>query len=627
MKKTIQKKINRKNTKRILALILALSLLPWSDYASITAYAMKISEQTQELAETVKTEKTEEKEKNSESSSDAAKETVSNSKNENKTEESTERTTDDMAALETEGISEAETEDITESTEQNTESTTKSEAENTTEKSTEATTAVTVSAIEATTATESATEAETRPYKKTVLKNADKLEITEDTQLEKDITVESLAITSGILRLNGYTLTVNKGVSIEGGTLFVDGGELIIGEALHISGNTDNTALRMADENDSIIVNGDFIYEGQQKADVTAGTLILCSDITYAGNAGEKFTGNHTTIFAGKEAQKAHGTESFELNNVIFKNNEVTGLDAFVIKGCVDDCDQTIQGRINAGSGISYADGVYHGDVIYKESTYTQKDTVCIEGNVTFERVDTYYSYGEYTYLDVNGDFEWSIEPNHTAESNLIRVAGNVLLKKYGSYEKDTRCIFKIYMILDGNTYQEAVGTGSCYIGNSWINIKSENHSLDGVRIKGFTGNYNYIAADKDCIIAIDDYIPGRNGWILREDEIFDGDLVICAGGLDLNGHSLTVNGNLIIMDGWLSTNKGHLTVNGDVCVEKVKTSGERIKGNGKIYVNCENALMDINGNLCIRSKQSQDFSVGTVQISGDIVFYCSDER
>ena len=150
------------------------------------------------------------------------------------------------------------------------------------------------------------------------------LKIANNWTLSYDVEVESLALSAGTIDLNGYTLTVTKGVTVSGGTLNLNGGtlnitgklqqtggivkvnegKLLIGSDYSLSGY--NSTLQMTNDEDYVLVNGNFTtatgtnHTGQ----LTAGTLEIKENFTQSGAYYNFRTSNsHKVILSGTNVQ------------------------------------------------------------------------------------------------------------------------------------------------------------------------------------------------------------------------------------------------------------------------------------------------------------------------------------
>ncbi|MBP5222734.1 MAG: hypothetical protein J6Z35_06190, partial [Lachnospiraceae bacterium] len=117
----------------------------------------------------------------------------------------------------------------------------------------------------------------------------------------------------------------------------------------------------------------------------------------------------------------------------------------------------------------------------------------------------------------------------------------------------------------------------------------------------------------------------GIKGWTLEEDEVYEGDLILGGGTLDLSGHQLTVTGDLIHSFGKIVFNGGCLTVEGDYQLQFFKElDGERRYscGTGVLVMNREEDKLLINKDCFIESNSfnsGYDMNCGSIEILGDL--------
>ncbi|MDE6761667.1 MAG: PEGA domain-containing protein [Lachnospiraceae bacterium] len=116
----------------------------------------------------------------------------------------------------------------------------------------------------------------------------------------------------------------------------------------------------------------------------------------------------------------------------------------------------------------------------------------------------------------------------------------------------------------------------------------------------------------------------GIEGYTLEQDMVYDEDLILAGGTLDLNGHTLTVNGDFYAEGGTLCINGGHLIVTGDLnCAYRDWTTGEvqLERSNIDIIMEQENDRITIGGDwyAIFITHSLKNMTKGTVSLSGNM--------
>ncbi|MBR4628097.1 MAG: hypothetical protein IKO47_10435 [Ruminococcus sp.] len=135
------------------------------------------------------------------------------------------------------------------------------------------------------------------------------------------------------LSLNGHSLSIDGDIIHSGGTLNIDNGKLsITGDYMALS-NYDSAVkrpsdgfIKMENENDYMLVEGNFLTIAKKTSPMTAGVLEIKGDLTQkADGSAAAFapSGTHTTILSGEKKQtisfESYG-ESF-LNYIVMTQN------------------------------------------------------------------------------------------------------------------------------------------------------------------------------------------------------------------------------------------------------------------------------------------------------------------
>ncbi len=262
----------------------------------------------------------------------------------------------------------------------------------------------------------------------------------------------------------------------------------------------------------------------------------------------------------------------------------------------------TVKGNLILSGGSLF---VNNGQLFINGDFRIQNETVLSDGSKAYN-----YSYGVLKMLNrndniiVNGDFVSDTYGACLYKSGTMEIKGH-FTQLNGTFmsEEDHK------IILSGEKYQTVYFQNR----NSSINVlEIRNYSDEGVLF-----NSNIYIADlisNGCKISYTD--NSSEGWILEQDEVYDGDLSIGAGELNLNGHKLTVNGNLFHTGGTIFVNNGSLEINGDYKVQSVDGTAS----NGILKMIKESDHVLVNGNFVMQSSKSHNgyLSAGTFELKGD---------
>lgn len=171
--------------------------------------------------------------------------------------------------------------------------------------------------------------------------------------------------------------------------------------------------------------------------------------------------------------------------------------------------------------------------------------------------------------------------------------------------------------VLSGDTVQR-VKFDTAESGFNILEIK--NYSEEGVE---FAQSLNAnILIDNDCIVRF----PGllATGWKLSEDEVYEGNLYLAAGTLDLNGHSLTIKGDLIQSGGIVDVNRGTLIIEGSyrIGTENISEDGQKVynQSSGRLKMNNPEDLVKIEGDFVTYSLYNHNgyFTEGILEVKGN---------
>ncbi len=216
-------------------------------------------------------------------------------------------------------------------------------------------------------------------------------------------------------------------------------------------------------------------------------------------------------------------------------------------------------------------------------------------------------------YILVNGDmFVYCYYNNSTLTAGTIELKGD-FTQKVRSGTNNFYASGTHRMLLSGDSLQ----TVSFESTNSQFNIVDvQNHSEYGILFS--TAATVIELKDNGCIVA---FANGeQSGWTLEEDQIYEGDLNLARGTLDLNGHKLTVTGDLIQSGGTVNINGGELVVEEDYRVQALN-NGSYTNSTGTLTMTNEADTITVAGDFVMQSNVSHKglLTAGTLVIGGDL--------
>lgn len=164
--------------------------------------------------------------------------------------------------------------------------------------------------------------------------------------------------------------------------------------------------------------------------------------------------------------------------------------------------------------------------------------------------------------------------------------------------------------------------------GIQWVTVENSESCLETLSVSNGEGGMTR-AAEGTVIHTIRNQTysymwEGIEGYTLEQDMVYDEDLILAGGVLDLNGHTLTVNGDFYGESGTLYINGGHLVVNGSLnCVYRDWTTGELQleRSNIDIIMDNEKDRITIGGDwyAIFITHSLKNMTKGTVFLSGNM--------
>ena len=487
--------------------------------------------------------------------------------------------------------------------------------------------------------------------------------LTEDQVFEGD-----LYIGAGVLDLNGFKLTVNGNLIQSAGTVNINGGNLdVTGDykIQTVSGTNSSGILKMTNQADYVKVGGEFITQSaiDHSSYLTAGTLEVKGNLTQLSGNNKNFraSGTHKVLLSGDIKQTVSFANTyyndrsciniFEITNTsaegvdiaksVYVNKELESTETPVTNGKnlilnstavltdnVWNADLSVYGgkllnNTEIGGSLYVSSGLdlngytlnVKGNVFISGSTINiNGGKLFIDGNLELQNSSYPYAKLKMTnpsdYVLVKGNFINGSSDSHSGylTAGTLEVKGDFTQKSGNSYNFYATGTHKV--VLSGDEKQ-TVSFDSEYSRFSVLDI--QNYSDDGVY---FTSALNASSVfDNGCNISFLD--GSRFGWKLTEDQVFEGDLYIGAGVLDLNGFKLTVNGNLIQSAGTVNINGGNLDVTGDYKIQTV--SGTNSSGILKMTNQAD--YVKVGGEFITQSAidHSSYLTAGTLEVKGNL--------
>ncbi|MDQ2085047.1 fibronectin type III domain-containing protein [Herbivorax sp. ANBcel31] len=496
--------------------------------------------------------------------------------------------------------------------------------------------------------------------------------------LENDLTIEgNLYSNEGTLNLNGYRLVVEEDFIHSDGTVDIVGGELIVKGNYRMQSMDSNgefeesdSILNMTDEDDYVYVGGNFITQSENNHSnrLTEGVLEIKGHFSQKSGNWRNFNArdNHRTVLSGDNLQGVSFESSSSTFNILeVKNHSPEGIefnenrlpaDTFIDNGCVIKLpdskvlgwelkeDQVYEGNLYLGLGELKLNGysltvtgdliqsggtleVDGGELTVKGDYLMQSKNVNNEGEIIYTNSNGYLNMtNEEDYVFVKGDFVMQSSNNHfdLLTTGLLEIQGNFTQKtgedgNFNSTESHRT-------VLSGEELQ----TISFDTSQSRFNIlELKNHSKEGIVFKQNTLNAITLI-DNDCKVS---FPKEADGWKLAEDEIYEGDLYISSGILNLNGYNLTITGDLIQSAGIVDVSGGKLNVKGDYRIQTKVENEQEDKNykysNGILKMVDEGDYVKVEGNFITHSNKSHlDFLTnGVLELKGDFIQITHSER
>ncbi|MGN0386256.1 MAG: fibronectin type III domain-containing protein, partial [Lachnospiraceae bacterium] len=217
--------------------------------------------------------------------------------------------------------------------------------------------------------------------------------------------------------------------------------------------------------------------------------------------------------------------------------------------------------------------------------------------------------------------------------NDYLRVAGNIEWNKYGN---GAQCLTKGLIECGGDFCAAAGfvgsdshrvvfnGTGKQTVflaeGGKFGIFELKNFSTDGVYTENVFTYDSFIG--NDCVFRVG-AATGICGFTLKEDMVYDKDLLLVMGAIDLSGHTLTVQGDLIQQGGEVFLNGGQLIVEGDYRIQsrtETEDGFEYGDSTGILKMTEEKESVLVKGNFVSSSTRDETglLTAGVLEVQGN---------
>ena len=494
---------------------------------------------------------------------------------------------------------------------------------------------------------------------------------------DMDLNGHKLTVTGDLVQLSGK-LKVNGGQLIVKGDYRMQSRE---GEEGSYTYGKSSGSLEMSNESDYVRIEGSYLSETSASSTLNAGVMEIKGDVTVSSTYTQHSyvgSGTHKLILSGEQVQTVNISGSSagtsRVSNLEIQNESEEGvvLNQFLVAtGEVSDHGNKVVGTLGITSSTGFTDNYYGGNIhIAQDTTLTKEMTIggsvsigsptvianimTIEGSLNISSRAVTLSGN----VHVKGDCVQGWSGNLEMSRGSLRVDGNYSIAQgaYYTYLSMTNAEDYLYVKGDvifyptyGNSTYLSAGTfeiegnlmssGLIYASGShrflfsgeekqkismsadeYFNIiELQNYSVEGVCSDSVIKRNTLIR--NDCRLSYGDTM-GECGWTLREDQIYEGDLLLMEETLDLNGYTLTVTGDFIQSAGTININGGELRVEGDYRMQTRSGTGGRYtygSSTAQLIMQNENDKVMVEGNMVMNTTlPTQDYLTnGTLEIKG----------
>ena len=509
----------------------------------------------------------------------------------------------------------------------------------------------------------------------------------EDTEIDGMfyLVIDKLDLNGHTLTINGDFIHGGGDVILNGGSLIING-DYITAKIVKDDTNEESDAeiesevtytyetssgkLTMNNSDDYIYIAGSYVNKlgNSLNVSLTSGVMEIKGDMDVRCF---QASDNHTLYLSGDKKQtintNAYATEAVYLmydynssyiNNLTLDNISDEGIvlsQDLLVAGEIKQNNTRVDGRIAVFSKSSFAENQYTGDLYIVNYNAPQGFTVYgdvyiysmtlnnkmnIHGNTTVRSLTLYDD------INIYGNV---CEGSVSLGGGNVYISGNSDNVSYSNYAK-TEGIISVdgnVSLSGGNLSNSTIETKGDLSATKQINIKKL--ILSGVKKQSITNSYNFIIATlelnnyseegihSDNLIMADEIISNGitiscdsfdtvGDWTLEKDEIYDGDLILTDGEINLNGHKLTVTGDLIQQSGTIFINHGELDIQGSYRTQIIANPDKTsfVTGKAALIMNNSDDKLVIDKNLVWDTSidNSSTMYSGCIEIKGDISVY-----
>ncbi len=311
-----------------------------------------------------------------------------------------------------------------------------------------------------------------------------------------------------------------------------------------------------------------------------------------------------------------------------------------ILEGNLEEVDEQSDERMKCEVKESVSPYLEEGgrlaeDTEIKGDFYLKKGNLILDGNVLTIKGNFYHIGGKLDLSDgkliIEGDYSITEDAilYMVSEKDYMLIKGNYINETSASHNgRLSKGILEIRGNYRTIARNEERGENFYATGTHKVILSGEQCQV--ISIEGYKNRFNILELrntsqegiifvkpliakefkDNDCSYTLPD--GQEKGWILDSDQIYDGDLCLGSGLLDLNGHKLTVEGNFCQLGGIVRINQGQLTIKGDLSI------------NNYSYFEMmdEEDNVSVQGNFMISTELSHidKWKAGTLRVKGDFI-------
>ena len=489
----------------------------------------------------------------------------------------------------------------------------------------------------------------------------------------QSLTVNNSLVENGSITVNAGTLTVGGNLLHQAGNLDLDEGSVTIGgdyriqtlslddNGVPVYGSSDGV-LKMDNENDYLLVNGNFITQSVYGSEsynnhLSNGTMELKGNFAQI-NAGNSYnfncTDQHKIIFSGDTAQTITfdnpGNSGF--NNLYATPNTVVDITAARIS--------KIGSNVTVNSFCQYGDMDINGYSLTILSTMTENGNIYVNGGQLLINGAMVHQGGA---LDLN-DGSVTVKGNYRMQTMTVKKGVKTFSPSNGvlkmDNENDYLCVYGTFIV------QSVYGSESYnnHLTNGTLELKGNFTQINAGNSRNFNATDNHkviFSGGKKQTIQFAD--PGNSGFnilistpnpntTLSNVRIyslgnnatvgsfkqygtldFKGCQLDVTGDMEQNGDitvnagKLNVGGNLLQQKGSMDLDNGTVTVNGNYRIQALTTDedGNTVYGNseGVLKMNDENDRLLVYGSFITQSvygseSYNNNLTNGTLELKGN---------